>query len=568
MAPRPVSPLLFAVLGLVPGASGCLPASARPRHGCEVELPLARLAPRARIEGSVEFVGPARGGLRLRVRLGGDAGPTRGALWIPLGGVRCGGRPLPVSARGLSRLTLSARLSLEGGEGASAYRPSSVRLALRGAAGGLVHLPHARLERPAGGTLRLRGTPWVAPFPIPLGARRGSGRLSPPLEVGVHLEAGRREGSAERWRLLLRSLRLALSDRPPRSPRLPPSDPPRRVLARARRMEARWRRRYGARRFVPGVNLPHPAMRSPGGEEVPLYGVWLDAPERWYGRRPDLRDPRVAAGLRRDLWAIREALGPGALVRLFLFADLRAGLRFAPDGTPLEVSERAREGFARLLQMAERSDVVLMPVLFDFTLADGRHREGPGGRWRVGERVDLVLSARKRRRLWDALASFVAPFARHRAILAWDLVNEPMHAAAVVRPGRLSSWLRFLREGADVLGRTGAPLTLGYRDPLVARWLRGRIPLHLGQAHFYPVLDGIPAPFGPSFSARHAFGPLPGGWGELPLRPGRLAQDLRRAREAGHRFALFWSWRGDGPRADGLAVRPHESLLRRVAGRR
>ncbi len=463
----------------------------------------------------------------------------------------------------LSRLTLAARLSLQGGAAASPYRPARIRLALRDGHGDRIHLPHARLERPAGGILQLRGTPWLPSLPIPLGARSSTRPLRPPIEVGLHVEAGRRTGRPERWRVHWRSLRLMLAARPFPPPRLPPRDPNERIRARARRTRARWHRRYGTRRFVLGVDLPHPAMRAPDGTEVPLYGVWLDAPERWYGQWPDLRNPRVVASLEADLHAIGRILGPGALVRVFLFADLRAGLRFAEDGTPLAVTERARRAFVTLLRLAERHDVVLLPVLLDFTLADGRHREGPEGRWRVGERPDLVLSTRKRRWLWRAMARFVAPFARHPAILAWDLVNEPMHAAAVVRPGRLTSWLRFLREGAERLAATGAPLTIGYRDPMVSRWLLGRLPIHLGQAHFYPMLDGLPAPFGLGLPARGAFGPLPGGWGELPLRPERWRDDVRRARHAGHRFALFWSWRGDGVRADGLAVRPH--LLRTQA---
>ncbi len=537
--------------------AGCLPARPGPSRACEVRLPLGRLAAR------LEHWGPVRalrrlevGGLRFHVEPSMRAPVAE--LWLPLQGLRCGGRPLSEQPWN-GRASLRATVGLEGGTWASPFRPGKLRLALRAPDGGRWHLPHARLERPAGGRVSLRGVV-DRRLPIPLGSRLPGRRGAPPDAVGLRFEHGLRTGPPERWTVTLHELTVSLRAQPRPPEVLPP--PAARVSHRARRGGARLRARWGTAAFRVGVNLPQPFFRTPEKQLVPLYGVWLAAPDRWYGRHPDLRDPEVLADLRAALREVAAHFGPSAPVRLMLFADLRTGLRFAPDGTPRGVDPRAVESFERLLEAAEAADVVLLPVLLDFTLADGRGREGPDGRWKVGERVDLVLSARKRRALWNVLAHFVRRFAGHRRILAWDLVNEPMNAAAVVRPGRLGAWMRFLRQGAERLARTGAVLTVGHRDPLAAHRYGRRLPVHLGQAHFYPELDGLPAPFSPRFPARRAFGSLPGGWGELPLRPGRLLGDLRAARAAGHRFALLWSWLGDAPQGDGLAVRPHRWEIR------
>ncbi len=537
--------------------AGCLSARPGPSRDCQVRLPLGRLATRLEGRGPVRSARALDGGaLRLRVELS-DRAPVA-ELWLPLRGLRCGGRPLSEQPWD-GRASLRADVRLEGGARASPFRPGKLRLALRAPDGGRWHLPHARLERPAGGRLTLRGVV-DRRLPIPLGSRLPGRRHAPPDAVGLRFEHGLRAGPPERWAVTLRSLTVALRARP-RPPEVLPL-PATRPGQRARRGEARLRARWTRASFRVGVNLPQPFFRSPDGQRVPLYGVWLAAPKRWYGRHPDLRDPEVLASLQAALREVAALFGPGAPVRLVLFADLRAGLRFGPDGTPRGVDPRAVESFERLLEAAEAADVVLLPVLLDFTLADGRSREGPDGRWKVGERVDLVLSARKRRALWNVLASFVRRFAGHRHILAWDLVNEPMNAAAVVRPGRLGAWVRFLRQGAERIGRTGAVLTVGHRDPMTAGRFGPLLPVHLAQAHFYPEIDGLPAPFSLRFPPRRAFGALPGGWGELPLRPGRLLEDLRAARAAGHRFALLWSWLGDAPRGDGLAVRPHRREIR------
>ena len=120
----------------------------------------------------------------------------------------------------------------------------------------------------------------------------------------------------------------------------------------------------------------------------------------------------------------------------------------------------------------------------------------------------------------------------------------------------------------EAIHRAGELATVGHRSTEDAsRFARGRVASDLGQAHFYPLLDTRlnPTPFATRMPP--AFGPLPAGWGEAQARPGQIAAQLEAARRAGHRYLLFWSWRGHEPTGDGFAVKPYTKEIGRALGR-
>jgi hypothetical protein len=256
------------------------------------------------------------------------------------------------------------------------------------------------------------------------------------------------------------------------------------------------------------------------------------------------------------------------VVRVWLFGDLRAGITFDAAGDPVAVTERARASMAVLLKLAAEERVVLMPALLDFTVADGLAFTGPDGTWAVGERPQLITDPVKRGKLVALLEGFVRAFAGHPAVLAWDVMNEPENAAAVVTPAHFGDVQALIRDLVDAVHRAGELATVGHRNvPDARRFFRGRVASDLGQVHYYPLAETRPnpTPFGSRLAS--TFGPLPAGWGELQLVPGTVAAQLAAARRAGHRLFMYWAWRGHLDTGDGFAVKPYADEIRRALTR-
>jgi hypothetical protein len=550
-------------------AAGLLAARllvAAPAGAVEGALDLARTP--FTVSGAVKAFAPSGPGagtmtVRLRGSMLGLAGKS-GELLFDLRKTPLAGRAWNNRARVSAELRVSPPFVGPGKRNWS--RAHRARLFLADAAGKRLYLPNAPIvDRPKStdGWLRLEGRPTVD-VPMPLGfVDRGfdPGRVT---GLGVNVEAFNREGELVSGPIELRDLRVEAEE--PVAAQVAPEDPA--VAAgeaeRARRMEARLRERCGPGLAI-GVNLAWPTAVAPNGEEMQLYGRILDGGTKWWDRYWDAGDEAVVASLRKDFGEIRETFGPGAVVRLWLFSDLRAGMTFDPAGNPLAISERARANMTALLRIAVEEKVVLLPVLLDFHLADGRARTGPDGAWQVGERPELITDPDKRKRLVKVLEDFVRSFAGHPAVLAWDVMNEPENAAAVVTPARFAALQALLRELVDAVHRAGDLATVGHHDvPDPTRFFRGRLPVDLGQVHHYPFLETRPNPTPFAVRLAPTFGALPAGWGELEASPGRIAAQITEARRAGHRLFLFWSWRGHQEGGDGYAVKPHAAEIRRA----
>jgi hypothetical protein len=271
----------------------------------------------------------------------------------------------------------------------------------------------------------------------------------------------------------------------------------------------------------------------------------------------------VADSVRADFRDIRSTFGARAPVRLWLFADGRTGLVI--DGGKVAVTDRSRTNMATLLRMAVEEEVVLIPVLLDFTIADGVARSGPDGAWPVAEHPELVIEPPRRAQLVAALEGFVRPFADHPAVLAWDVMNEPGNAAGVVTAAHFADLQALVRDLVDAVHRAGGVATVGHRNAIdPRRFWRGRVATDLGQVHYYPLVETRPNPTPFGVRLGPVFGPLPAGWGELEAQPGQIAQQLRTARRAGHRLFMFWSWRGHEDNGDGYAVKPYAQEIRQA----
>ncbi|HEY0715581.1 MAG TPA: hypothetical protein VGF45_23065, partial [Polyangia bacterium] len=452
------------------------------------------------------------------------------------------------------------------------YRAHRARLFVVDARGRRTYLPNiSMVDRPqqTDGWLALSGRLSVD-VPVPLGFADHGFDPNRVTGVGINVEAFNREGEKVAGDIEVRALRVAFET--PVTAEVPPADQA--IIAdeaaRAARMQKRIAERTGAGEsgMAVGVNLAWPTARAPSGEDLQLYGRILDGGTPWFDRLWDVGEPAVKASLKKDFEEIRATFGKGAVVRVWLFADLRTSMEFDGAGLPVQVTPRARANMRVLLDLAAAEGVVLIPVLLDFGLADGITRTGPSGAWQVNDRPDLITEPAKRAKLVQALESFIKPFASHPAILAWDVMNEPENAVAVNTPAHFAALTALLRELVDAVHRAGDLATVGHHnvdDP--KRFFRGRFATDLGQVHYYPFVEtrANPTPF--AVKLPPTFGPLPAGWGELQARPGQIARQIADARRAGHRLFLFWAWRGHQETGDGFAVQPYADEIKRALAR-
>lgn len=536
----------------------------------EVKLDLAQA--RATVSRGVErFVAAdaRQGVMHVRLEAGLEDRPLKcGEVLFSLAGTKLAGRPW--SDRAVARAQVRVSPPFLGQGKRNWHRPHRARLFLEDARGRRQYLPHSAIvDRPAAsdGWITLSGRPTLG-LPMPLGFTDAGFDPDRVARLGVNVESNNYEGETVTGTIELRDLGATFGARV--KPVVLPADPKVRAgeKERARRMEARWRERFRGRTgLIPGVNLAWPSGRSPDGETMQLYGRFLDAGERWYNQLWDIGTPVVAEGVRRDLREIRELFGEAALVRVFLFGDLRTGIAFDAAGMPTAISARAQVNMARLLALAAEERVVLIPSLLDFTMADGRDRSGPDGKWNTGERMDLITDPAKRARLAALLRDFIRPHAGHPAVLAWEVMNEPENAAGAVVAERFADLQRLMVEVVDAIHEAGELATIGHRNSEdAARYFRGRVATDLGQAHYYPLLDTRPNPTPFGVKMAPVFGALPAGWGEAQALPGRVAQQIADVRRAGHRYLLLWSWRGHEDTGDGFALKPHAEEIKKALG--
>lgn len=520
------------------------------------------------------------GAARLRVRLvsGFNAAPGKsGSALFPLPPLPTadGGGNMPPDSAALLRTDWNNRVSVQARlrvDPVFLSHPTAHRgrIFLQDAAGKRLYLPNRMFvswNQDPDGLITLRGDV-TTDLPMPLGYTEAGFDTARVTHVGLNVEAADRPGYDDAGDMELRDLTFTVLAAPLTTSVLP-VDPA--ILAgeaeRADRMNARLAERRHDRAGKPmiGVNLAWPGLTAPNGDYLHLYGNWLHNPDQWFGEHYDLRNPRVERALREDFASIRGTFGPWAPVRVFLFTTLTSGIEFSADGTPTGISAEAQASIRKLVTMAEEEQLLLIPVFFDFLMADGSAVTPPAGRpWATGERVDLITDPLKRSALMTVMEGLVRAYAGHPNILVWDVMNEPENAAAVVNQRHFADLQRFLREGVDAIHRAGELATVGHRNlHEVPRFMRGRLATDFGQAHYYPRLESAPHPTGLGADPREAFGPLPSGWGELPAQRGRIAANVGEALGSGHRYLMFWSWREQDPGiGDGYHVRKYADEIR------
>jgi len=175
----------------------------------------------------------------------------------------------------------------------------------------------------------------------------------------------------------------------------------------------------------------------------------------------------------------------GDYVRLFLFCDLRSSINFDATGTPLSFTDYVYEDMRALLDAAKVFNIQLMPVLFDYGIADGKTEENG---FVVGEHADLITDASKKEALLDLFASFFAEFAGDPNIYAWDIINEPEYASAVT----MGDTQDFVEDFTSLIHAIApaAQVTVGSRNrsDMVNYWTNSGLDIY--QFHYYDSHEG------------------------------------------------------------------------------
>ena len=167
----------------------------------------------------------------------------------------------------------------------------------------------------------------------------------------------------------------------------------------------------------------------------------------------------------------------GSVVRIFLFCDLRSGINFDVSGNPISFKQGVFDDMNALLAAAKTFGIKLIPVLFDYMIADGK-----SGSF-IGEHADLITDASKKQALLGLFGTFFDTYAGDSSIYAWDVMNEPEFAGAVA----ISDTQSFISDFTKLIHSksTQAKVTVGSarRDWMLQYWTD--IGLDIYQFHYY-----------------------------------------------------------------------------------
>jgi hypothetical protein len=217
----------------------------------------------------------------------------------------------------------------------------------------------------------------------------------------------------------------------------------------------------------------------------------------------------------------------GSYVRIFLFCDLRSGINFDINGNPVSFSSGVFVDMRLLINAAKTFNIKLVPVLFDYMMADNM-----SGTY-LGEHPDLITDPAKKQKLLDLFGGFFDEFAGDSSIYAWDVMNEPEYASAISMYDARSFVSSFV--GLIHSKSLTAKVTVGSgrRDWLVNYW-QG-LGLDIYQYHYY---DGFESDLPLGYPASGLGLDKPVMVGEL--EPTQVLSKIGTVKTNGYLGGFFW----------------------------
>lgn len=232
------------------------------------------------------------------------------------------------------------------------------------------------------------------------------------------------------------------------------------------------------------------------------------------------------------------------VVRMFWFCDLRTGIRYK-EGQISGLDEYVLRDVESVLKVAHRTRRKIIPVLFDFYIADDLSGKNSG------RRPEVIFGNQRRAFMMNALVPLLVEIDRmnhkyEQPILAVEIMNEPENMPLLTIPGHFAVFKEWCRDLIQVArARTSLPITLGSHSIVdLTRWWSD-LDLDLWQFHYYSYM-----------AAEHEFTPLTLPREKLALRgpvlcgetgPDAVETLPTQLKDNGYRGVLFWSYRaGDG----------------------
>jgi len=260
--------------------------------------------------------------------------------------------------------------------------------------------------------------------------------------------------------------------------------------------------------------------------------------------------------------ALRTALGRLAgqgvtVIRWFMLADGRAGLRESPSGELLGLDDFVLRDADAAIEELDRAGLRAIFVLFDFHFFKPiRIIDGVAAGGRGSFAADPLLGDRLLHRV---ITPLLDRYGQHSSISAWDVINEPEWVTRSARPPFRRSGVpreamrAFIRETVSLIhDRTSHAATVGNASARTLSLVEG-LGLDVYQAHWYDRLAKR-APLERPVAELGLDRPLI--LGEFPTRGSRRspADILETARQAGYAGALAWSALAKDEASDGRSL--------------
>jgi hypothetical protein len=236
------------------------------------------------------------------------------------------------------------------------------------------------------------------------------------------------------------------------------------------------------------------------------------------------------------------------VVRVFILADGRAAPEFAPGGEVTGFDPSFFEDFDVLITAAQQHQLLLLPVLLDFSWCNKPKSEGGA---QLGGHSDIIRDPAKQQTFVDlALIPLLERYRDHPHILGWDIINEPEWRMQGVGgpsdegdPVTVEEMQAFVRRCAEVIhAHTSHLVTVGSARRKWLEYWRG-IGLDFYQFHWYDhFASEEPFPW-PPYAELGLDRPCI--IGEVPTATTNYstAQYVKAACRGGYHGVLVWSYR-------------------------
>ncbi len=236
------------------------------------------------------------------------------------------------------------------------------------------------------------------------------------------------------------------------------------------------------------------------------------------------------------------------IVRIYIFFDLRTGLKYQ-NGRLTGFDQYVRKDIESLFKIAGKSGMKIIPVLFDFGIADG---QGPG------EHPELIFQQNK----VDFLANVVRPLlvemdhwntSYGNPVFAIELMNEPDNMAMLLIPGYFNSLKIWFKDLINIIHQeTNFKITLGSHSIVdMQRWWSD-LQIDVWQFHFYKYMSKEHEWWPQNLRREKVKNPGTMFCGEL--EPYDVTNNLDTIKSNGYNGVLFWSWNTN----DGFKLTPEQ----------